>query len=447
MASRSDMQRLRLSVMLIDSTKLVEFKIKSGEVVSVTEQDYDSELKALQFATSKRGRKLLLWCGLVTARVARPANPAEHPDAAELADAQYLKKVFGADHFVAMQGAVALSPDAQTEVIEHLAATKPQMVLSGLCVGEQDGIWLRVGRRNVEATLVHEGQISGWIALCEGMDSVVTMIRGGQSAVEARSQLANQVVSEVRMAIMQWQRTRTVPPQIWLHGPGGDPSGEVHQALLLHSGCRVAPPNMETSGTLELSLHIPLLPTVVHALKAPLLRQPQAVLKQVDAAKRRILIKAAAAMVIVLFGITSLAAFMGNRSKNSLENIEKQIDELKPLVSSEIQERANELKEVESLLANLSGEESPNWTMLFRLGEVFGHSTEGITVQSNQTGTSVSTRISSTDEYAPLMKELDEWAKAIYGPDAYARGGGFPSESSRGEIEVSASLGLHAEVN
>ena len=186
------------------------------------------------------------------------------------------------------------------------------MALSGMCVDlDQDGIWLRVGRRNVEATLVHKGAISGWIALCEGLDFVAQRIQEGKSAVSARAELADRVVGELRMAIMQWQRTRTVPPQVWLHGPGGDPSGEVHQALLLNSGCRVAPPNMRAPAAFELAQHIPLLPTILNALRAPVLRQPQATLRKAGAAQKLMLLKAGLAAAAVLAAAAAVSAFMG----------------------------------------------------------------------------------------------------------------------------------------
>ena len=439
MASSENFRRSRLEAMIVDGSKLTTVEFKNGAAVSVAEQDYDTEMEALKAATSKRGRRLLVWCGLVTARVARPAETSEHPDARPLADARYLAKVFGADHFTAMSGAVALSPDAQTEVIEHLDSAKPRIVLSGMCVNlEQDGIWLRAGRRNVEATLVSNGAISGWIALCEGLDSVARAIRDGKPATQARSELADRVTNELRMTIMQWQRTRTVPPQIWLHGPGGDPSGKVHQALLLNSGCRVAPPKMDAPGTLELTQHIPMLPTALHALDAPLLKQPQAVLRKVGSTKRKSRMKAASAALAAILLVTFVAAVVGRLAEQSLTEKEQQVAVFKAKEPEIAAERARQRSEQE-LKAEIDRPDEPNWGMLFKLADRFP--TDPYSVSSDRRSTTLEVDVYTEEDYLGLLEELDWWAKQIYGPEAYASTGKNFAQRADGKIEVSARLG------
>ena len=433
-------------MLLVDGAKLTEVSFKAGEPVSVSEQDYDTELEALRTATSKRSRRLVVWCGLVTARVARPVESAEHPDATPLADARYLMKVFGADHFVAMSGSVALSPDAQTEVIEHLASAKPRMVLSGMCVDlEQDGIWVRVGRRNVEATLVHKGAINGWIALCEGLDFVAQQIQDGESAAKARSELADRVAGELRMAIMQWQRTRTVPPQIWLHGPGGDPSGEVHQALLLNSGCRVAPPNMTKPSSFELMQHIPLLPTVLSSLEAPILTQPQRVLRKAGVTRKLVMLRTIAVAAGILLGLAVLSGVMGANSKRSLAAKEVEIERMSSVIDPEVRANANKLRDIEAGFKVMEREPYPDWSMLFRLAERFPGEEGQLAVSSDRERTSITAEIccDGIRGYEQLMQELDEWAEAIYGPGAYAVGGSSVFEDLTGSMTVSAALGYH----
>lgn len=445
MVSKERLRRTRSTVVLIDSKKLVEIELKANEIVSTSEHEYATEIDALRAVSSKYSRKLLVWCGLVTARVSRSVKSFEHPKVKRLADARYLAKAFAEDHFIATSGSVALSPNIQPEVVEHLAATKPRMVLSGMCVGlDQNGIWVRVGRRNVEATLVYEGKINGWIALCEGLDSVGEAIREGTPAAVARSQLAERVVSEMRMAIMQWQRTRTVPSQIWLHGPGGDPSGEVHQALLLHSGCRVTPPNIKVPTTIELSQFTSLMPTVIHALDAPRIEQPQTVIKEQSVAKKRRLALLAALGVLVLIGMTVISNGQRGGREEYLDEKEKELISLQAEVDTATQADLQEREDTINTLTLLEGEKYPDWTMLFRLAEAYP--TEGTTfsVSSDRSRTSVSTTIccDGVASYDEKMNELRKWAQVIYGPSAQAESGSKIQETVGREIRIGVTLGL-----
>lgn len=448
MTNNKNKYRKHMTVSIVDGTKLTKLNFKSGELESANEQDYDTELATLQAATPRYGaskRTRLVWCGQATARVARSVKPSEHPEAKKLADAGYLAKVFGEDYFVAMSGSIALSPDAQPEILEHLNDTNPKMVLSGMCVGDdQDGIWLRVGRRNVEATLQHQGKISGWMILCDGLDTVAEIIQKGTDPVVARSKLADQIVSETRMAIMQWQRTRTVPPQIWLHGPGGEPSGEIHQTLLLHSGCRVAPPNIKTPTQIELSQFTTLLPTAKHALNAPLLQQPRAVLQESSRTKRFKLIVAVAIAAVFMGTTAFISNFLGNKNQERLDKLRKEAQTLQQhLDKSASQENLETAKNIQAVFDALSGEHSPNWNMLFRLGERFLSEDGTFEVSSDRQSTSVTT-ISDNGlaGIETIMKELDEWAKVIYGKDAYAIGGSN-TEGPDLKVHISAHLGLH----
>lgn len=445
MINKERLRRTRSTVVLIDSKKLVEIELKANEIVSASEHEYVTEIDALRAVSSKYSRKLLVWCGLVTARVSRSVKSFEHSKVKRLADARYLAKAFAEDHFVATSGSVALSPNIQPEVMEHLATTKPRMVLSGMCVGlDQNGIWVRVGRRSVEATLVYEGKISGWIALCEGLDSVGEAIKEGTSAAIARSQLAERVVSEMRMAIMQWQRTRTVPSQIWLHGPGGDPSGEVHQALLLHSGCRVTPPNIQVPTTIELSQFTSLLPTVIHALDAPRIGQPQTVVKEQSVAKTRRLGLLAALGVLVLIGMAFISNGQGGSRQDYLDERKQELISLRAEVDNETQDDLKEREDTLNTLTLLEGEKYPDWTMLFRLAEAYP--TEGTTfsVSSDRSRTSVNTTIccDGVASYEEKIKELDKWAKVIYGPLAQAESGSTIEEDIGRELRIGVVLGL-----
>lgn len=450
--ARKNYDRASVTVALIDGHRLTRVEFKSGAAVSLSEQDYDTELEAIKAASPKYAmsrKTVLVWCGLVTARISRTVQPSEHPEAAQLADARYLAKVFGKDSFVAMSGSVALSPEAQPEILEYLAATRPRMVFSGMCVApDQDGIWLRVGRRNVEATLVSKGEIRGWTALCEGLDSVAKMIQQGTPAAAARSRLSEQVVSEVRMAIMQWQRTRTVPPQIWLHGPGGDPSSEIHQALLLHSGCRVAPPNMPVPASVELSQFVSLLPTSKYALTSPRADQPQFVLKKSAKDRRRKIVAAATMLLLAISGMSIYSALLGSLKQQQLADKERELEEL----TKELQELENsfgdrnitDLEEMRETLNLIKGEKSPDWGMIFRLAERFAKPEQPLTVSSDRSKTSVSTVIccKGTDDYSPLLTELDNWARIIYGKEASASVGTSIQEGPNREISVSALLSI-----
>lgn len=445
MINKERLRRTRSTVVLIDSKKLVEIELKANEIISASEHEYATEIDALRTVSSKYSRKLLVWCGLVTARVSRSVKSFEHPKVKRLADARYLAKAFAEDHFIATSGSVALSPNIQPEVMEHLATTKPQMVLSGMCVGfDQNGIWVRVGRRSVEATLVYEGKISGWIALCEGLDSVGQAIQEGTPAAIARSQLAERVVSEMRMAIMQWQRTRTVPSQIWLHGPGGDPSGEVHQALLLHSGCRVTPPNIKVPTTIELSQFTSLLPTVIHALDAPRIKQPQTVMKEQSADKKRRLSLLAALGVLVLVGMTVLSNWLRGSREEYLDDIENQLISLTTEVDNDIRAELQERKDTLNTLTLLEGEKYPDWTMLFRLAEAYPAEGTTLSVSSDRSRTSVNTTIccDGVASYEDKRKELDRWAKVIYGPLAQAESSARIQENIGRELRIGVTLGL-----
>lgn len=445
MVNKKRFHRTRSTVVLIDSKKLTEVELRANEIVSASEHEYATEIDALRAVSLKYSRKLLVWCGLVTARVSRSVKSFEHPKVKRLADARYLAKAFGEDHFIATSGSVALSPNIQPEVVEHLAATKPRMVLSGTCVGlDQNGIWVRVGRCSVEATLVYEGKINGWIALCEGLDSVGQAIQEGTPAAVARSQLAERVTSEVRMAIMQWQRTRTVPSQIWLHGPGGDPSGEVHQALLLHSGCRVTPPNVKTSTTIELSQFTSLLPTVIHALDAPRIEQPQAVLKEQSTAKKYRLASLAALGVLVFIAMAFVSDARGDHLARYLDEKEDELASAQADIDNTQKDYYQKLDDTLNTLNLLAGEKYPDWTMLFRLAETYPEEGKDFSVFSNRSFTSVSTAVccDGVASYAEKMEELDKWAKVIYGPLARAVSGADITETIEREIQIKATLGL-----
>lgn len=439
------MRRPPLAVM-VDGTRVTEVRFKSGEAVSVSEHDHGTELEAVSAAASKRGSRLLVWCGAVSARVARPVDASEHPDATGLADALYLQKVFGEGQPAAMSGAVAISPDMPGDVAELIASRRPQMVVSGMCVGlDDEGIWLRVGRSIVEATLVHDGQISGWTELCKGLDSVAEQIARGRAAQRARTDLAERVVLETRRAIMQWQRTRTVPPSIWLHGPGGDPAGEVHQALLAHSGCRVALPSAGTAAAAGAAQHTLLLPTAARSLAAPRLQQPVRVLKQASKGKQRLALKVTAAAVAVLGVMAAVAALQGQSVKQRIDRATRELNQLQddPQTAAGKQLVA-EAEAVADLVARLSGSDSPNWEMLFALAERFrGYAEDDeLTVQSDRQQTAITLSVpGGVEDLAEVLDEMDAWAEAIYGPGAYSASGPTAKETPGGEMVISARLG------
>ena len=345
-----------------------------------------------------------------------------------------------------MSGAVAISPDMPGDVAELIASRRPQMVVSGMCVGlDDEGIWLRVGRSIVEATLVHDGQISGWTELCKGLDSVAEQIARGRAAQRARTDLAERVVLETRRAIMQWQRTRTVPPSIWLHGPGGDPAGEVHQALLAHSGCRVALPSAGTAAAAGAAQHTLLLPTAARSLAAPRLQQPVRVLKQASKGKQRLALKVTAAAVAVLGVMAAVAALQGQSVKQRIDRATRELNQLQddPQTAAGKQLVA-EAEAVADLVARLSGSDSPNWEMLFALAERFrGYAEDDeLTVQSDRQQTAITLSVpGGVEDLAEVLDELDAWAEAIYGPGAYSASGPTAKETPGGEMVISARLG------
>ncbi|MDE0195581.1 MAG: hypothetical protein OXP08_08525 [bacterium] len=435
-------------VVTVDGTRVTEVRFRSGEAVSVSEHDHGTELEAVQAAASKRGNRLLVWCGPVSARVSRPAASSEHPDAAALADAAYLQKVFGKDRPAAMSGEVAMSPDMADDTAAFVASRRPRMVMSGMCVrSEDEGIWLRVGRSVVEATLVHGGRISGWSQLCEGLDSVAGQISGGRAAQRARSDLAERVVLETRRAIMQWQRTRTVPPSIWLHGPGGDPSGDIHQALLSRSGCRVALPAVDAAA--EAAQHALVLPVAACSLAAARLQQPARVLQSASRGNRALALKVAASAVAVLAVMAIVAALQGRSVGQRIDAATREIglyqDDPQAAADKQI---VAEAEEAQTLLSRLSGSGGPNWEMLFALNERFrGYAEdEEFSLRSDRQQTSISLTVPGGIEHLTgVLDELDVWAEAIYGPGAYSVSGSGVDEIPGSGIQVTVLLGHHRE--
>ena len=438
--------RKRSTVILIDGTKLTEIAFRSSNAMTVTENDHDTAAEALQAALVKRGgRRMLVWCGRVTARVSRPVEASEHADVKRLADAQYLAKVFGKDHFVAMSGAVAMTPDVPSESAEELAERAPRMTVSGMCVNlDEDGIWLRVGRSLAEATLVHQGQISGWTTLCDGLNSVAERIRQGQAPMRARADLAERVASETRRAIMQWQRTRTVPPQIWLHGPGGDPSGEVHQALVLHSGCRVAPPRTEEgeSAGPALSQYTSVLPAATWALSAPQLHQPVSVLDEAGKLKRQQKLRITAAVLAVFGGMAAFAEYQGFQVKERSEAAQARITAAENAAKSEERQIVDKAKRVKPLVDHMQAYEAPDWSKLFEMHERYPNETGLMSIQASnhQTDINVADCCDGINMYPELLAEFEQWARAIYGPEATATSTSGIQEEADGTIRANSSL-------
>ena len=436
--------RLSATVVVIDGNKLTTTVFKADKVVSVAEQDYDTETEALQAAISKSGRKLLVWCGGIAARVARPVDTSEHPDVVRLADARYLAKVFGSDHLAAMSGTVAMAPDPQDEVAKILAtSTTPRAVLAGMCVNlEEEGIWLRVGRTSAEATLVHDGRINGWATLCEGLNSVAERIRQGQSPANARADLADQVVTETRKVIMQWQRTRTVPPWIWLHGPGGDPSGEVHQALLLHSGCRVAAPPVEEPADFGLTQYTPLLPLAVHSLTATRLQRPERTLQESSRIKKRQMITWSAVAAVVLAAMAGYSSYIGRQAKARIAEADARIAAANQRIPEADRQLVDQAIAVRPVLDLLNGSSSPDWELMFRLQERFPPKNGLLALQASRLNMSITAKAccDGLAEYKALSEELENWAKVIFGSGARAQLGMSGEENADGTVSVGAIL-------
>ena len=342
-----------------------------------------------------------------------------------------------------MTGTVAMTPAPHDDALEILNASSARMAVSGMCVNlDEDGIWLRVGRSTAEATLVHEGRISGWTALGGGLDSVAERIRQGTSPAQARSELAERVLAETRKAIMQWQRTRTVPPWIWLHGPGGDPSGEVHHALLLHSGCRVAPPSIEEPAAVGLTQHMPVLPTAVQSLSAKQLRRPKRTLQESSRAKTRRAVVVATVATVMLSGTAYYSMTIGHKARVRTDEANARRAVAEASIDHEARATAERAVQVQPVLDLLHGVSSPDWSRIFRLNERFPKDDGLLRFKANRTSTDIlaSACCDGVIGYTGLAEELDGWAKIIYGPGAMAQVTLDYTEKPDGSINAGATL-------
>lgn len=415
------------SVVLLDSNKVIEVQFKAGQVAAISEDTYDSEFDALQSVSKGRGSKIVVWCGYIAARQSRRVEASEHSSVKSIADARYLERSFGNNKLAAMSGEIALAPvpnpqSAEAdEISQHLDSMKSRMVVSGMCVSNADGIWLRVGRSIVEATLMHKGRIRTWSALCPGLDSVAENIRKGMPAERARAELAEKVANETRRVIITWQRSHTVASHIWLHGPGGDPAGAISQALLLHSGCRVSPPvlNMEPTG--EAMRYITSLPTAMHALTTVQLYRPQDVLKKAGRARRVLVMKIAGAVVAVLIGMTIFANWRGGGIDSRIKALKAEQESLAN-DADDIRERDRAIAVKDKIAELIDGVGRPNWEEIIHLYEeqpIAGENEDLIAQYNGTDSVSFSVTIPSAG-LDTLEEQMENLAEIVYGAGASA---------------------------
>lgn len=424
--------RLPSTVLMVDETRLLEVKFKSGQVLSVVETEHPDSLAALKVANSTRGNNVIVWCGPAVARLARPMDTTEHADAVPLADAQYLMKVFGESVPSVMRGVVAMAPVSDNlELANYLATMKTPMTISAMCVDmRKDGIWLRVGRSSVEATLVNDNEIGGWTVLCKGLDAVSEKIRQGQPVKRARIELAEQVANETRRRIMQWQRNRTVPSQIWLHGPGGDSSGEIYDSLIQNSGCRVTGPTLGVAASIDAMRFTPLLPAAESALYAPRLRRPSDILTEFSRDKRRLVIKLAVGAIAILFGMTVVSANQGNNLTGKLKDRDNELTQLAQeyenrstlaqwaAIKPDYERRIGVVDENGEIVK--VGE--PRWAEAFAFYNRFKGVIADPSVVASFNGGPISLKlVVHKDNRKDVEKELGAWAKVLYGEDGVAK--------------------------
>lgn len=424
------------AVAVVDGAHVAVFRFKRGDVTSSAIDKHADPLAAWNAGRRvcrKAGwrRSRLVWAGECSYRVVRaPADT--HERVAALAAAQHLKAAFdGGSLCVNTAGGTAVRAD-----LPEGARLRPKenVVAAGLCVGTEDGAWIRIGYVCSIAALVENGRTVSVQSFAGGVDGfkVSERVAAGETPDRALRAEAHRIVEQLRPVLTEWQREHMSPRKIWLCGPGDDAQGETETALREGLGRAVvrACSRYGFQGALTERQD---LPTAVFAETSPLLRRPDDVLGAARrrTVRRRTAVAAAAAAVAV--GLAWRSESLDRRAAEQADRLKAETAAVLAGVDPQPAALSAQAAATREALDGIAAQQQvpgPNWPLLLLLAQ--RDTSISLSEASLDMSTSQQTLISG------FVGELWDWDRMVRqilrDNSCFARGGPDVTVDENGEV-------------
>ena len=338
-----------LTVRFKHDTILSASKSKTFQYPELAAQDMNKRVR-------RAGRQaVVIWTtGDLVTRSAKGVldNVAESAVAFKIAD--QLKKIFSPGNSISsLFGQVAMETrDVPGKGIYTTRKVSKRVAFNGGAVGTDDGMWVRVGYDNVQATLVKNGEVVGWKSLGTGISLIEERLRrsevGSPEHGGETDRFVSNLVSEVSKAIVEWLVMATVNT-IWLHGPGAGLRG-LSAELARNTGCKVLSPRLGDYKIADEVEDTNLLCTAVYAENAPYVLIPNAVFSAEKRAQRNRYAMIGGAYLSIIAVMGGISYQMGRSLQGDIDSVRDELSAVQ--LATDIQIDLADISDEAELKAN-----------------------------------------------------------------------------------------------
>lgn len=433
-SNRPDTKRKGL-VAVVDHREVTFVDFSKGDVTSVTSEMFDTPEESFAAACKAVNKKIggfncVVWAGEFDERIINTIQA--HGKVADIAKGEELLSVFkNEDVLVSSISGIAVKSDLPAPKVSV------PVVPSVFAVGDEEGVWVRVGNVHTTATLVLDGKIEEIHSLAHGLNNFsVNQLTHGEDPTELLKEDAKKIGTDLNQVISAWGLEHPNVRRIFLSGPGNDPRSVLADTLCQITARSVLPPN-RNYGSHSALLDRSDIPTAVNAINAPKFESPH---QLITAQKRKTFrYRAATAVAAGIFLIA--AAVISHRQNESLKTRHAELEDLIAQHEASIDHKGIELSAqaeiAQQTLDAVAATEldDPNWPLLMILKA-------GESLSTGRHATSLNLKDSKLIEgYVSDLYDMDRLAVIAYGTDAYATSGrsAFVDANERVQGNVSVS--------